>query len=117
MTIGEKIKRLRKERGMTQEELGAAVGVQKAAINKYETGIVINLKRDMIAKLARALDVNPVWLLDESEDWPPMPSTRTLIHRAAELDREVIRPNVLISAWNAAEDWQRKAVMKILNME
>ena len=109
MTIGEKIKRLRKERGMTQEELGAAVGVQKAAINKYETGIVINLKRDMIAKLARALDVNPVWLLDENEEWPPMPSTRSLLSNALEEDR-------LVNAWKAAEEWQREAVRKLLNM-
>ena len=82
MTIGDKIKRLRKERGMTQEELGNLIGVQKAAINKYETGIVVNLKRDVIAKLARALEVNPVWLMDENDGWPPVPSTRTLIARA-----------------------------------
>lgn len=82
MTIGEKIKRLRKECGMTQEELGNLVGVQKAAINKYETGVVVNLKKEMISKLAAALDVNPVWLMDEEDDWPPVPSTKTLIARA-----------------------------------
>ena len=82
MTIGEKIKRLRKECGMTQEELGNLVGVKKAAINKYETGVVVNLKKDMISKLAAALDVNPVWLMDEEDDWPPVPSTKTLIARA-----------------------------------
>lgn len=87
MTIGEKIKRLRKERGLTQEELGNLIGVQKAAINKYETGIVINLKRDVISKLAKALDVNPVWLMDENDGWPPVPSTRTLIARAFEEDK------------------------------
>jgi transcriptional regulator with XRE-family HTH domain len=86
MTIGEKIKRLRKEKGMTQEELGSLIGVQKAAINKYETGIVINLKRDIIAKLASALDVNPVWLMDENDGWPPVPSTQVLIARAIEQD-------------------------------
>ena len=88
MTIGEKIKRLRKERGMTQEELGNLIGVQKAAINKYETGIVVNLKREVIANLAKALDVNPVWLMDEDDEWPPVPSTRTLIARALEEDRK-----------------------------
>lgn len=87
MTIGEKVRRLRKEQGMTQEELGALVGVKKAAINKYETGIVVNLKRDTIASLARALDVNPVWLMDEADDWPPVPSTKTLLARAFEEDR------------------------------
>ena len=109
MTIGEKIKRLRKERGMTQEELGAAVGVQKAAINKYETGIVINLKREMIAKLASALDVSPFWLLNDDEEWPPMPSARKLISNAVEEDR-------LVNAWRSAEEWQREAVRKLLNM-
>ena len=72
MTTGEKIRRLRKERDMTQEELGAAVGVQKAAINKYEIGTVVNLKRVVIMKIAETFDVNPVWLMDDSEGWPPM---------------------------------------------
>lgn len=36
MTTGEKIKMLRVKKGMSQEELGKKVGVQKAAINKYE---------------------------------------------------------------------------------
>lgn len=73
MTIGEKIKRLRKERKMTQEDLGYAIGVQKAAINKYETGVVINLKREIIARLSRVLEVNPVWLMDDNAEWPPVP--------------------------------------------
>jgi transcriptional regulator with XRE-family HTH domain len=68
MTTGEKIRLIRKKKGLTQEDLGNMIGVQKAAINKYETGIVVNLKRDTIAKLAKALDVSPVWLMD---DRPP----------------------------------------------
>lgn len=89
MTVGEKIKKLRKEKHLTQEELGEMIGVQKAAINKYETGIVVNLKREIIAKLAKAFDVNPVWLMDEDDDWPPVPSAAT---RIANLKRIVV-PN------------------------
>jgi transcriptional regulator with XRE-family HTH domain len=69
MTTGEKIKQLRKQLGMTQEELGNLIGVKKAAINKYETGAVVNLKRSTIDSLARALHVSPVELL--SPDDPP----------------------------------------------
>ena len=65
MTTGEKIRALRKAIGMTQEELGEKIGVQKAAINKYETGLVVNLKRGTIHKLAKALGVSPVYLLDD----------------------------------------------------
>lgn len=67
MTTGEMIKKLRKERGFTQEELGNMIGVGKAAINKYETGIVVNLKRSTISNLAQALHVSPVLLLDDSD--------------------------------------------------
>ena len=86
MTIGEKIKRLRLERGMTQEELGKSIGVQKAAINKYETGVVVNLKKETIQGLARALDVNPVWLMDEEDDWPPSPSVHSMVRQAMDQD-------------------------------
>lgn len=64
MTTGEKIRELRRAKGMTQEELGNKIGVQKAAINKYETGIVVNYKRSTLAAIAHALDVSPLFLLD-----------------------------------------------------
>lgn len=72
MLIGEKIKRLRKECGWTQEQLGELVGVKKAAINKYETGNVKDMKRSTIAGLAKAFGVSPVWLMDDDQDWPPI---------------------------------------------
>ena len=52
MTIGEKIKKLRNEAGMTQAELASKLGVRDAAVAKYETGRVTNLKRETIAKLS-----------------------------------------------------------------
>lgn len=79
MTTGEKIRRLRTERGMTQEELGAEIGVQKAAINKYETGIVVNLKKDTLSRLAKALGVTPTWLMNDEEGWPPIADFRTMM--------------------------------------
>lgn len=63
MTTGERIRHLRIEHDMTQEELGAKVGVQKAAIYKYETGLIVNLKRSTIEKLAIALSTTPTYLM------------------------------------------------------
>ena len=60
--IGDKIKELRQKQGLTQEELGELIGVKKAAINKYESGLVKNIKRNMQAKLAEALHTDPASL-------------------------------------------------------
>lgn len=68
--IGKKIKQLRKQLDMTQEELGQKVGVTKATINKYETGIVVNLRRPTIEKLAKALEVSPAYLMGWIETTP-----------------------------------------------
>ena len=68
MEMGERIKRLRLERGMTQEELGKAVGLQRAAINKYEKGIVENIKRTTIIKLAEVLRTTPSYLVGYEDD-------------------------------------------------
>lgn len=37
-SIGETINRLRKEKGITQEDLGKAVGVSTQAVSKWECG-------------------------------------------------------------------------------
>lgn len=66
MDIGEKIKTLRIARGMTLEELGNAVGVGKSTVRKWENGIIANMRRDKVAKIADALHVSPAYLMG----WP-----------------------------------------------
>lgn len=59
MSVGEKIRYHRKLRKMTQEELGKILGVGKAAIQKYESGQVQNLKSGHIAKLSELFQLPP----------------------------------------------------------
>ena len=73
MTTGQRIKTLRLSRGLSQEELGEMIGVKKAAINKYENGIVVNLKRSTIARLSEALEVSPSYLMGFEDKEKPTP--------------------------------------------
>lgn len=57
MEIGQTIRQARIAKGLTQEELGNLVGLQKSAIAKYENGRVVNIKRSTLQKLAKALDL------------------------------------------------------------
>lgn len=52
LTVGEKIKKYRLEKGMTQEELGKELGVGRAAVQKYESNQVQNLKSAHIKNYA-----------------------------------------------------------------
>ena len=61
--MGKRIKELRLKKGVTQEELGKVIGVQKAAILKYESGLVENMKRSSIKKLAEYFNVKPSYLM------------------------------------------------------
>ena len=62
-TIGERIKYLRLLADMSQEELGNRVGVQRAAINKYEKGSVTNIPIATIEKIAQTFDVSPNYIV------------------------------------------------------
>ena len=63
MDMGEKIKALRLEKDMTLEELGNKVGVGKSTVRKWETGMIANMKRDKILKIAEALNTSPAYLM------------------------------------------------------
>jgi len=63
MEMGQKINNLRIEKGMTLEELGNKVGVGKSTVRKWENGIIANMKRDKILKIADALDTTPAYLM------------------------------------------------------
>ena len=69
-TIGERIAALRTRRGMTQVELGEAIGETKQTIYKYEHGIISNIPLQNIEKIAKALRCPPVVLTGwENEDY------------------------------------------------
>lgn len=60
---GAKINYLRRLTGMSQEELGRRVGLQRAAINKYEKGTVENIPIKTIEKIAKVFDVSPTFIV------------------------------------------------------
>jgi HTH-type transcriptional regulator / antitoxin HipB len=64
--LGKKIKQIRKEHNMTQEELGKLIGVQKAQISKLENGMS-SASISTITKVFRAFKAN-VKLQIEFED-------------------------------------------------
>lgn len=68
MNMGERIKQLRIANGLTQEELGKYIGVQKAAIRKYEKGEVTNMKRSSIQILSNLFKVSPSYLMCIDEE-------------------------------------------------
>ena len=68
MKMGERIKDLRENRKMTQEELGKYLGVGRSAVLKYEKGEVENITRSGIIKMAEVFDVTPEYILAFSDD-------------------------------------------------
>lgn len=87
MEIGQKIKEARLSKGLTQEELGNMIGLQKSAIAKYENGRVVNIKRSTLQKLANALDLRGSDLIIESDP-----------EAAAELSAKVLLDGELMDA-------------------
>ena len=72
MNIGEKIKAARLAKGMTQEELGEILGVQKSAVAKYENGRIVNIKRSTLKKISDVLGIRPSELIYEKIEKNPV---------------------------------------------
>ena len=68
MSVGDKIKSLRKEMGLTQTELGEKLGVQKNAVSKWETGRVDDIPGSKIRAMAALFGVSPAYLIDDEEE-------------------------------------------------
>ncbi len=66
MTFGERIIEVRKKRGMTQQELGKAIGVDKRVISKYEKNQ--NVPSVMVAfEIAKALEISLDFLISSDK--------------------------------------------------
>ena len=107
MNFYEKIKALRKERGMSLQAVGDIVGVGKSTVRKWESGDIKNMKRDKIELLAKALGVEPGYLMGwedtEPEEAMPSPEEWKLLHglRKMPSNEAKIIMNMILGAINS----------------
>lgn len=104
--VGKLIKDARISKGLTQQELGDILGVQKSAIAKYESGRVVNIKRSTLQKLAKALDLRGSDLIIESDP-----------KEAAELSAKVLIDSDIrevVELYSSLSDEDKKAYKDLL---
>lgn len=63
MTVGDRIKKFREQRGITQTDLASGVGISKQSLYKYENNIITNIPSDKIEAIARKLEISPATLM------------------------------------------------------
>jgi len=69
-TMGERIRRLREARNLTQDQLAKRCGVARSAVHQWETGESENIKLAPWLRLLRALDVSAHFLVFGRETPP-----------------------------------------------
>lgn len=83
MEFKDKIKARRLELGMTLDDVAKLVGVSNPTISRWESGAIVNQRRDKIELLAKALQISPGelmgWDSDDGnpEDSAPFPTRYT----------------------------------------
>jgi transcriptional regulator with XRE-family HTH domain len=69
LTFNDRITSRRKELGLTQQQLGDAVGISGVSVYKWEAGINTPKGKNLFS-LAEALRCSPTWLLIGDDDEP-----------------------------------------------
>lgn len=122
--MAQRIKNLRKEKGLTLEQVANIVGVGKSTVRKWETGMIANMRRDKIADLAKALNTTPAYLMgwDEKENLSPSKDTLTegeklwleLYRKTPEQSRPLLQ--LLIESFNNIPESSQQTVLGMLRL-
>ena len=99
MILAEKIMKLRKQQGWSQEELAMKLGVSRQSVSKWESGASIP-ELDKILQLGELFGVSTDFLLkDDREDFP-------IINGDEDEQRQ-----------NGAETWEREQRLRQVTLE
>lgn len=107
-TMGARIYEKRNEKGYTMQELADKLGVQASAVNKWEKGVVQNIKRSTIQKMAEIFGCSPVWLMGLNDDEASLP----IKSEASPSDRAI----KVAKAYDEAPESIKEAVEKLLDV-
>ena len=90
--IGTRMKEVRLEKGFTQKDVAQRVDVVTSTINRYEKGLIDNIKIPVVKSIADALGVDPSWLMGYDVPKTPKQEVSTI---AAHHDDEDFTPEEL----------------------
>ena len=113
LSPGERIKELRLLAEMSQDELGKRVGVQRAAINKYEKGTVENIPIKTIERMAQVFDVSPSYIVGwNNEDTSLSAEVKTIQGVKLFYGKESVE---LLESFNSLTPQGKKKVLQYLD--
>lgn len=87
MKVYERIKALRKERGLTANQVAEAIGVSRATVYRYETKDIENMPITILEPLAKILRCSPGYLMG----WEENSNTYSEEFQLSDLEKDVIR--------------------------
>ncbi|MHB9773460.1 XRE family transcriptional regulator [Lacticaseibacillus rhamnosus] len=68
MNVGERMKTIRKQKGISADSLAAKIGVSRSTVFRYEKGDIEKVPIEVVAKVANALDIKPEVLMGLKAD-------------------------------------------------
>lgn len=71
MSIGNRIKKRRKEMKMSADKLAEKIGKNRATVYRYEKDEIENMPYDVLEPIAEALNVSPAYLMGWEEKEKP----------------------------------------------
>lgn len=90
MALGEKLKKLRKEKGWSQQEVSSRLGVHQKHLSRYENN-ASKPSLDMLRKLGEIFNVSVDFLIDEGASAEPAirdKELQTYFEKVDNLDEE-----------------------------
>ncbi len=103
MTIGDRIKKVRTDLGISQTELAKRTKTSKQTIFKYESNIVTNIPSDKVEEIARTLNISPGYLMGWEE-----------IHNEITLSSD---EKMVLIEYRKADDMTKEMVRRVLHIE
>lgn len=78
--MGMKLKALRKEKGLTMDEVAKKIGVARSTVTKWELGYIENMRTDKVSKLAEVYNVSPLYIIGMTDDKHYAPPRKIELH-------------------------------------
>ena len=110
--FADRLKSARKAAGLTQHALAEKVGIRSASIAQMETGLTKFPSSKNLLPLARALDVDPEWLI--SGKGQPKPPSNEVREPAAEYCAHNQQEQMMLDLFrNLPEEDRRRALQYV----